>query len=93
MILDNLWENFIVSEKRKMNVNHRIFANAYFWRNYQKKEIDYIEELNGRFELFVCKYSPNKKVEMPKDFANNYSNFDFNVLHSDNFWKYIIKTQ
>jgi len=84
-----LWENFIISEKRKLNLNHRIFLNAYFWRNYQKKEIDYIEDTGGKLELFECKYNPKKKVVVPKDFANNYSNYSFNVIHADNFWKYI----
>ncbi len=86
-----LWENFIISERRKFNLNHRIFLNAYFWRNYQKKEIDYIEEVSGKLELFECKYNPQKKILIPKDFANNYSNYKFNVIHADNFWKYIIK--
>lgn len=87
--IGQLWENFFVSEKRKINLNHRVFLNSYFWRNYQKKEIDYLEEINGKFELFECKYKPRKNIQTPKDFAKNYSNYRFHVVHLDNFWKHI----
>jgi len=90
--IGQLWENFIISERRKMNLNHRIYLNSYFWRNYQKKEIDYIEETGGKLELFECKYNTQKKVTIPKDFENNYKKFSFNVINPDNFWKYIIKS-
>lgn len=84
-----LWENFIVSEKRKMNYNYKRYVNTYFWRNYQKKEIDYIEEQNNEYELFECKYSAKKKPVVPKDFEKHYANYTFDVVSIENFWKYL----
>jgi len=42
--IGQLWENFLMIERRKINqfTNRRV--NAYFWRTYDRKEIDYIEE-------------------------------------------------
>jgi uncharacterized protein len=85
-----LWENFIVSEKRKIIFNRKKYVNTWFWRNYQKKEIDYIEEQNDMYELFECKYNPNKKARVPKDFEDRYTNFTFNVVSKDNYWKFLI---
>lgn len=85
-----LWENFIVSEKRKIIFNRKKYVNTWFWRNYQKKEIDYIEEQNDKYELFECKYNPNKKARVPKDFEDRYTNFTFNVVSKDNYWKFLI---
>jgi len=87
--IGQLWENFIVSERRKMNYNHRRYVNTYFWRNYQKKEIDFIEEENSRYELFECKYGANKRPVVPKDFEKHYANYSFNVVNINNYWKYL----
>jgi uncharacterized protein len=89
--IGQLWENFIVSERIKMNFNHKKRLKSYFWRNYQKKEIDYIEELNNKYDLFECKYSFKKSITVPKDFQNNYSNFTFNIINKENYWKYLIE--
>lgn len=85
-----LWENFFVAEKRKLNFNHKKYVNSYFWRNYKKKEIDYIEEFNGKLELYECKYSSKKTITIPKDFENNYSDFNFNVVNAENYLKFLM---
>ena len=87
--IGQLWENFVVSEKRKMIFNYKRYANCWFWRNYQKKEIDYIEEQNNTYELFECKYNAKKQVDIPKDFVKHYKNFTFNVVHIENYWKFL----
>ena len=87
--IGQLWENFVVSEKRKINLNHKRYVNSYFWRNYQKKEIDYIEEQNNKYDLFECKYNAKKKVFVPKDFEKHYSNYTFNIISLDNYWKHL----
>jgi uncharacterized protein len=89
--IGQLWENFIVSERIKMNSNHKKRLKSNFWRNYQKREIDYIEELNNKYDLFECKYSYKKSINVPKDFRNNYSNFTFNIINKENYWKYLIE--
>ncbi|MEX2429391.1 MAG: ATP-binding protein [Bacteroidales bacterium] len=85
-----LWENFVVSERMKIAFNHKRYVNTYFWRNYQKKEIDYIEEQNGNYMLFECKYSAGKKLSVPKDFDAHYTNYAFHVVNRDNYWKYLM---
>jgi predicted AAA+ superfamily ATPase len=44
-----LWENFLVSERMKQLHYREIPYNCYFWRTSDQKEIDYIEEREGRF--------------------------------------------
>ena len=69
-----LWENYLVSERRKMLANKKMNAAAYFWRTTQQQEIDYIEE--GEQSLLACefKWNPNKKgTRFPKTFLRAYS--------------------
>ena len=42
--LGNLWENFIVAERRKQILYQRLNVQSYFWRTYSGAEIDYVEE-------------------------------------------------
>lgn len=39
-----LWENYIIGERRKANFNEGLHKEFYFWRTYDKQEIDLIEE-------------------------------------------------
>ncbi len=68
-----LWENFVISERIKMNHYSNNFAKSYFWRTMGQQEIDYIEEKNGRFTLFEMKFNSKKaSTKMPKTFMETY---------------------
>lgn len=43
-----MWENFCIIERLKYNQQCKKRVSHYFWRSYQQKEIDYIEEHSGR---------------------------------------------
>ena len=43
-----LWENYLAIERRKANQYAGRSVNSYFWRTYDRKEIDYIEEFGGK---------------------------------------------
>ncbi len=87
--IGQLWENFFISERLKNNANSRKFVNTYFWRNYQRKEIDFIEEVNNIYHAFECKYNPKKTAKAPIDFANHYENFRFHTVNTENFWQHL----
>lgn len=84
-----LWENFCVVERMKLNSLNNNFANIYFWRSYDQKEVDYIEENGGRFAGFEFKWSKNK-MAAPKDFLNNYDNSTVELITKDNYYKFLL---
>lgn len=85
--IGGLWENFCIAERMKYNQNSRRFVNTYFWRTYDQKEIDYIEEINGRLTCFEFKYNPAKKTKIPKDFIEAYPGSTFKTITPDNFYE------
>ena len=85
-----LWENFFISERLKYLHNHQILFNAYFWRTYDQKEIDFLEEIDGKLKGYECKWTSVKKVHPPKEFLQTYQNSDFQVVTSENFNENII---
>ncbi len=80
-----LWKNFWILERLKNNHNHGRDARAYFWRNYQKQEIDYIEEANGKLAAFECKWSVTKPARAPSGWRALYPGASFTAVHPGNF--------
>ena len=85
-----LWENFIISERKKKLSYEEQFKDTYFWRNTQKAEIDYLEIKNTEIDAFEIKYSPNKKVKFTKSFTENYHPKTTQVIHKENFWEFLL---
>jgi len=84
-----LWENFFILERMKYHNNHRKIVNYYFWRTYQKDEIDLIEELEGKLTAFECKYNTRKKFVFPEAFKKSYPGSGQIIIDPDTFWKYL----
>jgi hypothetical protein len=85
-----LWENFCITERIKRNLNTRQFVNNYFWRTYDQKEIDYIEESGGKLKTFEFKYSAKANAKPPVEFLENYAGSSFEVIHKENFLNFIL---
>ena len=85
-----LWENFAISERIKFTAYNQLWCNKYFWRTYEQKEIDYVEDSDGILSAFEFKYSPKKKVTVPKHFAEAYPEAKFKVITPDNFEEFVL---
>ena len=84
-----LWENFCIVERIKNNRYHNRYPMSAFWRSYNHAEIDYIEEYDGNLYAYECKYSPRKKIQCPKLFAEGYPKSAFHVITQDNYFDFI----
>ncbi|MBU0951341.1 MAG: ATP-binding protein [Elusimicrobia bacterium] len=84
-----LWENYIVVEMIKKQEYKRTFSNNYFWRTYDKKEIDLIEERKGNLYGYEIKWRA-EKVKAPKEWLQTYKNAKFDVITKNNYLDFII---
>ena len=83
-----LWENFMVMERLKYQHYHKLFSNNYFWRTYDKKEVDLVEERDGRLYGYEFKWNP-KKVKIQQQWLDTYKNASFEVINRDNFLSWL----
>jgi len=83
-----LWENFCIIERKKINEFNFKFANVYFWRTYDQKEIDYVEEIDGKITGYEFKWNPEKTFKIPNDFVKNY-NAKVEKIDKSNYWKFL----
>jgi len=83
-----LWENFLVSERIKTLSYSDSLAKPYFWRTTSQQEIDYIETNADTVSAFEFKWSPLKKVKLPKSFEEAYQP-NFLLVTKDNFREFL----
>ncbi|NOX86942.1 MAG: ATP-binding protein [Chlorobi bacterium] len=87
--IGKLWENYCISERKKMNHYRQRFLNYYFWRTYDQKEIDLIEESDGKLDGFEMKWKQGK-TKIPKEFLKTYKNSSFQVITPENYLDFIL---
>ncbi len=84
-----LWENFIVSERMKKQEYQRMHSNNYFWRTYERQEIDLVEEHDGRLFGYEIKYNKSS-TSAPPLWRENYPDAAFQVISRKNFTDFIL---
>ncbi|RMF48755.1 MAG: ATP-binding protein [Anaerolineae bacterium] len=87
-----LWENFLMVERRKANQFLGRQVNGYFWRTYDRKEIDYIEEAGGTLQAFEFKWNPRGAVRRAtrRAFLDAYPNASLETITPENFEAFIL---
>jgi len=83
-----LWENYVIMERIKKQIYFGIHANNYFWRTYDQKEIDFVEERDGKLYGYEIKWKARKVKEI-KDWVQTYSNASYEVIDRNNFIPFI----
>lgn len=84
-----LWENFMVAERMKFLHYSRQFSGMWFWRTHQQKEIDYIEEADGKISAFEFKWNPERKYRIPSSFTDTYGISEVMIIHRENFLPFV----
>lgn len=87
--IGGLWENFLIVERMKRNNYKSHDTNYYFWRTYDQKEVDFVEENSGRIFGYEFKWG-NRKSIPPLLWKQTYKNSSYDVINSDNYLKFIL---
>jgi len=84
-----LWENYIIMERIKKQEYNSIFQNIYFWRTYDKREIDLIEERDGKLYAYEIKWSNSAKSNASGLWKKTYKNTEFKIINRENYLDFI----
>jgi predicted AAA+ superfamily ATPase len=84
-----LWENYLMIERRKENQAAGRVANVYFWRTYDQKEIDYLEEHGGKLYGYEFKWQGEIKKSTSREFLQAYPSSELATVNRDNFEQFI----
>lgn len=80
-----LWENYLISERRKWLAINEKQVESYFWRTTQQQEIDYVEVDTDSINAFEFKWNATSKARFPKTFTKAYTNITTAVITPENY--------
>jgi predicted AAA+ superfamily ATPase len=83
-----LWENFCIVERIKATNYKKLYTNRFFWRTYDQKEIDYVEEKDGNLFGYEFKWSKTK-AKIPKIFLETYKDSTCEIISRENYLRFI----
>ena len=78
-----LWENFIVAEKYKQQLGLGFSTDYYFWRTYDKQEVDLVENKGGKLYGWEIKWT--KKEAKPPSAWKTYPNSSWHLINKINY--------
>ncbi len=84
-----LWENFLILERMKNNSYNSKFLNSYFWRNYNRQEVDYIEEVWEQINAYEFKWW-KKNPKLPNWFLESFPNTNFEIINKENYLEFVL---
>lgn len=83
-----LWENYILMERLKFQSYSGLYSYNYFWRTYDRQEIDLIEDRGGKLYAYEMKYSQNKS-RIPAAFKKSYPDASYEIINKNNYLSFI----
>lgn len=84
-----LWENFLMSERYKATSATGNFVKRFFWRSYEQREVDYVEEYDEQLFAYEFKWRI-QSYRPPKLFTDLYPNTFVAVVTKENFLDFCI---
>ncbi len=83
-----LWENFLVLERLKKQAYTSLYANNFFWKTWSGKEVDFVEERDGRLFGFEFKWK-DKNSKPPKMWHDSYPEASWEVIDTSNYLDFV----
>ena len=87
--IGQLWENYLMVERRKANQYAGRGANTYFWRTYDQKELDYVEEREGRLFGYEFKWQGQVRDATQREFLAAYPGAEVTTITRENFTDFL----
>lgn len=89
--IGQLWENYVVMERLKKQTYRNVYANNYFWRTWDKKEIDWVEERDGKLFGYEITWGKQKKSRSKTAWLSSYpKEAEFALVNRENYFEFIM---
>ncbi|GMT44408.1 MAG: ATPase [bacterium] len=83
-----LWENFLVMERIKKQAYTPVYANNFFWRTWSGKEVDFVEERDGKLFGYEFKWT-SKNNKPPRLWLDTYPEASWKVSDRTNYLDFV----
>ena len=80
-----LWENLAIVERIKYQAYHKIYSHNYFWRAYNRAEVDWVEDRGGKVYGYEVKWK-KRNLRPPRDWQDK----DYKVVTPEDMEGFIL---
>lgn len=84
-----LWENYLMIERRKRNHYTHSYTNSYFWRTYEQKKLDLVEENGGKLFGYEYKWGKNAATSSERAWLDAYPEATFERIDRGNYLDFL----
>lgn len=89
--IDQLWRNWLISERIKWNRLNGKMAEYKFWRTHTRQSMDFIEIDGQKIAAYKSSWEKKKKVKFPAAFAEAYPTISTHTLNRSTYWGFLTK--
>lgn len=89
--MDQLWRNYLVSERVKWIRMNQLEKEVYFWKTHTKQRMDFLETDGSTIQAYKTDWEKRKKVKLPKSFETSYPNAKTGVLNKSTYWAFLTR--
>jgi predicted AAA+ superfamily ATPase len=88
---DQIWKNWLVSERIKWNKMNQKEIAYYFWKTHTKQIMDFIEIEAGNVSAYKTSWEKRKKMKFPVSFIEAYPEAKTFTLNRSTYWGFLTK--
>ncbi|MDP1688773.1 MAG: ATP-binding protein [bacterium] len=85
-----LWENFLISERLKRNSYISTISNNYFWRTWDQKKVDFVEEREGKLFGYEFKWNESSRAHNTREWLETYPEASLESITPKNYLNFIL---
>jgi predicted AAA+ superfamily ATPase len=89
--IDQLWRNWLISERIKWNKLNGKQADYRFWRTHTRQTMDFLEIQDGKIAGYKTAWEKKKKLKFPISFTAAYPEISTHTLNRSTYWGFLTK--
>ncbi|MFN5148093.1 MAG: ATP-binding protein [Flavobacteriia bacterium] len=89
--IDQLWRNWLISERIKWNRLNNKTVEYKFWRTHTRQTMDFIELFDGKASAYKTSWEKKKKLKFPALFKSSYPDVAMLTLNRSTYWGFLTK--
>lgn len=89
--VDQLWRNWLISERIKWNKLNDKSASYKFWRTHTRQTMDFLEIQTDKISAYKTSWEKKKKIKFPASFIEAYPTITTHTLNRSTYWGFLTK--
>lgn len=87
--MNELWKNYLISERVKWIRMSQLNKKIYFWKTHTKQQLDFLEIDENGIRAYKTDWEKKKKVKLPKAFTEAYPTARVSELNRSTYWTFL----